>query len=92
MNQPPKPAGGLRAQFGLAGLLMLMFIASAMGAAGFYLVQSLSAESFGFGEYTSGKPETSGKFVFILITLAGPMLLMVLISLIAGVIVWIRRR
>ena len=59
----------------MAGLLMMMFVFSVMAAAGYYFVQYLrSGRQF--------------QLAFILFTLASPMLLMVLISLMRAFYRW----
>ncbi len=55
-------------KFGMAGLLMVMFVCSVMAAGGYYFVQ-----------YLRGGRES--QLAFILFTLASPMLLMVMVSL-----------
>ena len=52
----------------MAGLLMMMFVFSVMGAAGYYFVQFL-------------RGGRESQLAFLLFTLASPMLLMVLVSL-----------
>lgn len=54
-------------KFGLAGLLMVMFVCSVMAAGGYYFVQ-----------YLRGGRQS--QLAFILFTLASPMLLMVVVS------------
>jgi len=81
-----------RFRFGIAGLMMIMFIACAMGAAGFYFMRSLSAGGLDFGDLTSGDEKSAGRLIFILITLAGPMLIMVILSGLAGFLMWLRGR
>ena len=55
-------------KFGMAGLLMVMFVCSVMAAGGYYFVQ-----------YLRGGRQS--QLAFILFTLASPMLLMVVVSL-----------
>jgi len=54
-------------KFGLAGLLMVMFVCSVMAAGGYYFTQFL-------------RGGRQSQLAFILFTLASPMLLMVVIS------------
>ena len=66
-------------RFGIGSLLLVMFIFSAMGSAGFYLVRGLEG-SRGF------------QLAFILFTLAAPVLLVVVVSLLRVVYDWINAR
>jgi hypothetical protein len=59
---------------------MVMLVCCVMAAAGSYLVRNLQQ-----GGHTGG-------LVFILFTLAAPMLLMVLVSVIRQVVAWLNRR
>ncbi|MGE0758137.1 MAG: hypothetical protein AB7O38_14000 [Pirellulaceae bacterium] len=60
-------------RFGLRGILLLMVVVSVMGAAGNYLVRALhGGRSFQLG--------------FILFTLAAPLLVMVLVSLLQAIL------
>lgn len=55
-------------RFGLGSMLLVTFVFSVMGAAGYYLVRALE----------SGR---TGQLGFILFTLASPLLLLVVLSL-----------
>lgn len=65
-NQPDVPRPW-QPRFGLAGLLMVMFVCSVMAACGYY-----------FTQYLRGGRQS--QLAFILFTLAAPVLLMVVIS------------
>lgn len=69
-----------RPRFGIGALLMVTFVFSVMGAAGFYFVRSL------------GESGRSAHLTFILFTLAAPILLMVVVSVIRRIAVWLTRR
>lgn len=69
-----------RPRFTISTLLMVMSVFCVMAAAGSYLVRSLSGR------------RGAGVLVFILFTLAAPMLLMVLISILRYIVIWINRR
>jgi hypothetical protein len=64
----------------MLGLLMVMLVFCVMAAAGSYLVRSLQP---------GGR---SGRLVFILFTVAAPMLLTVVVSLIWQILAWLNRR
>lgn len=57
-----------RPRFGIGGLLLVTFVFSVMGSAGYYFVQAI-------------RGGRSAQFGFILFTLASPLLLVVLVSL-----------
>ena len=71
-NQKPDIPQPWQPKFGLAGLLMVMFVCSVMAAGGYYFMQ-----------YLRGGRQS--QLAFILFTLASPMLLMVVISLMRAV-------
>lgn len=79
-NQPkrnvPRP---WQPRFGLGAMLLAMLVCSVMAAAGYYFVQSL-------------RGGRQFQLVFILFTLASPLLLAVLISIARSVFVWRERR
>jgi hypothetical protein len=68
-----------RPRYGIGALLMVMLVFSVTGAAGYYLVQSL------------GEKDRSAHLTFILFTLAAPILLMVVVSVIRRIVVWLNR-
>jgi hypothetical protein len=65
-------------RFGLATLMLAMLVFSVMGAAGFYLVRGI-------------RQGTSLKAVFVIFTLAAPMLLLVALSAYRQILVWLGR-
>ncbi len=69
-----------RPRFGIGALLMVMLVFSVTGAAGYYLVRSL------------GQRDRSAHLTFILFTLAAPILLLVVVSVIRRIVVWLSRR
>lgn len=73
----PKP---WRPRFGLGTLLLAMLVVSVMAAAGSYAVRA----------WTSGSTR-SAQFIFILFTLATPVLLMVAVSVFYQVFMWLER-
>lgn len=85
MTDAPQQSGRppTRAQFDLSAALMLLLVASVMAGAGFYLVQSLLQ--------TDKSQRIVTQFVFILMTLAGPMVLMLVVSLARSLFEWISR-
>ncbi len=81
MNSPTKPpvppaASGPRPRYGLLSLLLVMFVFCMMGAAGRYLMLAL-------------REGTSPKAVFVIFTLAAPMLLVVVLNIIRLLVRWI---
>ncbi len=86
------PEPGNSSRFSIAGFLLLMFIGCVMATAGYYVVRGISAQDLEFAGLTTGDASSSGRFVFILFTLSAPILLMIVFSLVAGVIMWIRGR
>jgi len=68
-----------RPRYGIGGLLMVMLVFSVMAAAGSYMVRGLKEEG------------RSAHLVFILFTLAAPMLLMVVVSVIRHIVAWLNR-
>ena len=66
-------------RFGIGSLLLVMFIFSAMGSATFYLARGLEG-SRGF------------QLAFILFTLAAPVMLVVVVSLLRVVYDWLNAR
>ena len=65
-------------RFGLASMMLVMLVFCVMGSAGFYLVRAV-------------RQGTSLKAVFIIFTLAAPMLLLVVLSTYRQVLTWIRQ-
>ena len=81
----PKP---WQPRFGIGALLLVMLVFCVLAAGAGYLVQGLRSDA-GVG---SGRPAV---MVFLLFTLAGPMLLMVVVSIVralTGPGAWRRRR
>jgi len=76
-SEVPEP---WRPRFTISTLLMVMSVFCVMAAAGSYLVRSLSGN------------RGAGVLIFILFTLAAPMLLMVIISLLRYLVMWTKRR
>ena len=66
-------------KFGLSTMLLVMVVFSVMGAAGHYLMVAM-------------RSGTSPKAVFIIFTLAAPMLLLTALSLMRAVVRWLSRR
>lgn len=80
-HQPnPKVPEPWRPRFGIASLLMVMLVFSVTGASGYYLVRSL------------GERDRSAHLTFILFTLAAPILLMVVVSLVRRIVDWFNHR
>ena len=69
-----------RPRYGIGGLLLAMLVFSVMAAAGSYMVRSLREEG------------RSAHLAFILFTLASPMLLLVVVSVVRQIIAWLNRR
>lgn len=64
----PSSAGPWRPRFGIGGIMLVMFICSAMSAMGYYMLNRSEEGLF------------SHRFAFIFVTLAAPMLLLTLLS------------
>jgi hypothetical protein len=89
MAEPEKdheqpPSSRLRFRFGIGMMLLIMFLASVLAAGAGYAIRSISSI-----ERPGG---VSGYLVFMIFTLAGPMLLMVGLSLFRHLMVWIGRQ
>jgi hypothetical protein len=67
-------------RFTVATLLMVMLVFSVMAAAGSYLMRSLEADS------------RRAQLTFLLFTLAAPVLLLIVVSLLRQLTDWWRRR
>ncbi len=71
---PPQPgARPWQPRFGILGLLLLMLVASVMASGGYYFVQML-------------RGGRSHQLAFILFTVASPVLLLVLVSVLLAVL------
>jgi hypothetical protein len=68
-------------QFDLSALLMLLLVVGVAAGIAFYMVQGQFAANAGV--------RLNSHFLFILLTLSAPMLLMVVVSLIRGVVDWL---
>ena len=68
-NDVPRP---WQPKFGMAGLLMVMFVLSVMAASGYYFMQFL-------------RGGRQSQLAFILFTLASPIILMVVVSVMCAV-------
>ena len=80
MKHPnPSDQGPWQPRFSVGLLLLVTFVFSVMGAAGFYLVQSL-------------KSGGNFRLIFILFTVASPLLLLVVVSGARRIFVWARQR
>jgi len=66
-------------KFGMAGLLMVMFVCSVMATGGYYFMQ-----------YLRGGRES--QLAFILFTLASPMVLLVMVSVMRAVMVMMNKK
>lgn len=62
------PTGPWRPRFGIGGIMLVMFICSAMSAMGYYMLNRSEEGLF------------AHRFAFIFVTLAAPMLLLTLLS------------
>lgn len=76
-NKNVQPTRG--PSFTLTALLVVMLVASVMAAAGFYLARGIE----------TGRQR---QFAFILLTLASPVLLIVVVSSVVHAINWLKRR
>ncbi len=86
----PHPQGSKRTgrpwlpRFGIGTLLIIMLVLAVTAAAAGYMVRSLN------------QPEQSGVFspylIFMIFTLAAPMVLMILLSVMRQIALWLRRR
>jgi len=92
MNTSNRPPRGFR--FGLGAMMLVMLVASVMGAAGYYLVQGLGAgkDRLSLSEITTQRLTPGFHFGFVLFTVAAPVVLLVLTSLAVSVVRWIRSR
>jgi hypothetical protein len=79
-NQPPRIRGPWQPRFSIGSLLLTMLVFAVMASAGGYLVRALREDNRRY------------QLVFLLITLAAPMLLMVLVSLTRAAVTWRRKR
>ena len=73
MNEPNQQRRRPRFQFSLLGLMVLMFVAAAAAAPGFYMMRGRSA----------GLPQA--RLVGMLMVLAGPLLIMTLLSVLLSI-------
>ncbi len=76
-----QPSPGIRGypRFGLFTILLVMVVFSVMAAAGHYLMVAM-------------RSGTSPKAIFIIFTLAAPMLLVTALSLLRAAVRWLSRR
>lgn len=81
-QQPPRTV--TVGQFELAPLLMLMLVFAVAAGIAYYLVQGQLV--------TDPSRRLNSQFLFILLTLAGPLGVMVIVSVIHGVLSWFGRR
>ena len=77
MNRPTQ--SGFRFRFGIGTLLLVMVVVSVTAAAASYMVRGNQQEGW-------------GRLVFILFTLAAPVMLLVVISVLHVVLSWLNRR
>jgi hypothetical protein len=84
MNQPHRAPGSGMPQFELSAMLMLLLVVGVAAGIAFYMVQGQLAGNTAV--------RLNSQFVFILLTLSAPMLLMVVVSLIHGVFEWLGGR
>ena len=79
-EQPPtSEPGGWQPRFGLGSMLLVMLVFSVMAASGYYFIQALSGNR-------------GAQLAFILFTLATPLLLVVLVSLLRSLVSWLSGR
>jgi hypothetical protein len=78
-GQPPPSRGPWQPRFSIGSLLLTMLVFAVMASAGGYLVRALREGDRWY------------QLVFLLITLAAPLLLMVLVSLTRAVVTWRRK-
>jgi len=71
-NEKPNVPQPWQPKFGMAGLLMVMFVLSYMAACGYYFMQFL-------------RGGRQSQLAFLLFTLASPMLLMIVISIMRAI-------
>ena len=77
MKEPHQTSGpgGWQPRFGLGSMLLMMLVFSVMAASGFYFIQALSGNR-------------GAQLAFILFTLATPLLLVVVVSLVRSLAQW----
>jgi hypothetical protein len=73
VNEPSQQRRRPRFQFSLLGLMVLMFVAAAAAAPGFYMMRG-----------RSGLPQA--RLVGMLMVLAGPLLIMTLLSVLLSIV------
>ena len=78
-GQPPPNRGPWQPRFSIGSLLLTMLVFAVMASAGGYLVRALR------------EGDRRYQLVFLLITLAAPLLLMVLVSLTRALVTWRRK-
>ncbi|QDU95444.1 hypothetical protein [Lignipirellula cremea] len=87
--------GRRRIKFGIGGLMLIMLICSVMASALFYLVRglgNLDPGSFRLGDLNNAKVSGGMQLGFMLFTLASPVLLLVLASVVVSIVRWWGRR
>jgi Na+/melibiose symporter-like transporter len=77
-DEPKARPSNWQFRFGMGGLMLAMLVACVMAAAASYSYQAI-------------RGRTSMRFVLVLFTVAGPMLLLVVVSMLVGVIKWLKR-
>ncbi len=78
LAMPPQPAGGRRPQFSILGMFVVMLICSVASSGAYYLVRADGTDA-------------SMKLTALLFLLAGPMLLMVAVSLLVAASKWLNK-
>ena len=79
MSQSPPPPIRSRFRFGIGTILLVMVVVSVAAAAASYMVQSIDSPGW-------------QRLVFILITLAAPVVLLVIVSIFHLATQWLNRR
>ncbi|MEQ8788981.1 MAG: hypothetical protein RIC55_21900 [Pirellulaceae bacterium] len=81
MNEPTQRPVPRAPQFDLSAMMMLLLVVGVAAGIAFYLVRGQLA--------TNTAVKLNSQFLFIMLTLSGPMLLMVLVSVIRGIFDWL---
>ena len=79
MNPPPPQQQPYRLRFGIGTMLLVMVVVSVASAAASYMVQASDSPGW-------------QRLVFILFTLAAPVVLLIIMSFMRVVMKWINRR
>jgi Na+/melibiose symporter-like transporter len=77
-DEPKTRPSNWQFRFGIGGLMLVMLVACVMAAAASYSYQAIRGRA-------------SMRFVLVLFTVAGPMLLLVVVSVLLGLIKWLKR-